>query len=144
MFLCLGYNIFVWFCFTKKIWNIICHNLSISTTFWLWFHRCYKHGEVTLEHIYFSTETITLLRSIFVSHWIIMMSPFAINELTVYCHTVSFTVFFEGSSEGHALRHSYFLETRILSRPGFMAARWCKNEVVTYIFLTSSYFCKLQ
>ena len=61
------------------------------------------------------------------------MSPFAINELTVYCHTVSFTVF-ECSSEGHALRHSYFLETRILSRPGFMAARWCKNEVVTYIF----------
>ena len=34
-----------------------------------------------------------------------------------------FHSFFEGSSEGHALQHSYFLETRILSRPGFMAAR---------------------
>ena len=128
--------------YKKGLKHHLSQNLSISTTLWLWFYRCWLSYIRAHSFFHGNHNTVEIDFCISLNNNDV---SFAINELTVYCHTVSFTVFFEGSSEGHALRHSYFIETRIVSRPGFMAARWCKNEVVYYIcFSTSSYVCKLQ
>jgi hypothetical protein len=136
--LCSSYNIFVWFCFTKKIWNIICHNLSISTILWLWFYRCWLSYIRAHSFFHGNHNTVEIDFCISLNNNDV---SFAINELTVYCHTVFFTVFFEGSSEGHALRHSYFIKTRIVSRPGFMAARWCKTKsCIIYVFQQAHMF----